>query len=68
MGGSMKKWHMEGIIDKANNLQTKVVFRQGNQIYLCAGNYLLETRKKPSLLGCFRLFSTLTSRKKLLFR
>lgn len=64
----MKKWHMEGIIDKANNLQTKVVFRQGDQMYLCAGNYLLEARKKTSLLGCFRLFSTFTARKKLLLR
>lgn len=64
----MKKWHMEGIIDKANNQPTKVVFRQGDQIYFCAGNYLLENRRKPSLLGCFRIFSTFTSRKKLLFR
>lgn len=64
----MKKWHMEGIIDKANNLQRKVVFGQRNQIFLCAGNYLAETRRKSSLLGCFRFFSTLLSRKKLIFR
>lgn len=63
-GGPMKKWHMEGIIDRANNLQRKVVFGQRNQMFLYAGNYpLVETRRRASLLGCFRFFSTLLSRK-----
>jgi hypothetical protein len=60
----MKKWHMEGIIDSANNLQRKVVLGQGNKIFLYAGNYpVVEVRKRSSLFGCFRFFSALLSRK-----
>lgn len=57
----MKKWHMEGIVDRANNLQRKVVFAQGNRIFLHAGKYpLVETRRRPSLFGCLKFFSFLT--------
>jgi len=59
----MKKWHMEGIISRANNLQRKVVFGGRNQIFLCAGNYSLEARRKPSLMSCLRFLTMLISRR-----
>jgi hypothetical protein len=59
----MKKWHMEGILDKANNLQRKVVLGQGDQIFLRSDPYSSEIRRKSMLLGCFRFFSFLGARK-----
>jgi hypothetical protein len=59
----MKKWHMEGIISRANNLQRKVVFGERNQIFLYAGNSAFEVRRTPSLKSYFRFFSTLLSRR-----
>lgn len=65
----MKKWHMEGILDKANNFQKKVVYKQGNQIFLCAGNYpLVEVRRRSSLWGCFRFFFNSDASQKLICR
>lgn len=59
----MKKWHMEGIINGANNLQRRVVFGERNQIFLCAGGSSQELRRIPTLMGCLRFLAARKSRR-----
>ena len=59
----MKKWHMEGILNKANDLQRKVVFGDRNQIVICPGSYSVVNRRKVSLMNYFRVFSILVLRR-----
>lgn len=44
----MKKWHMEGIIQGANNSQKKLVIEGRDQMYLCSGIYAFEPKKNLS--------------------
>ncbi len=59
----MKKWHMEGIINTANNAQRKLVFTEESKMYFSKEIYSFQPRKKSVLLKSLRDIAGVVLRK-----
>ena len=61
-GGPMKKWHMEGIINTANNAQRKLVFTDDSKMFF-SKEIIFSTSKKKVFFKSLRDFAGVVLRK-----
>jgi len=60
----MKKWHMEGIINGANNTGKKLIILKRDQMYLSTEAYSFQSQKKSHLQDFFRNLAAIIYRRK----